>query len=148
MLRRLQAPLVKLLTPKGEDAPAWRVDDVGGGVRAQTLALPTGAQVTYAVFDGHLVVGTGPDAIRRIKDAKGSLTDDEAFEKVESRPENPTSLGFLDFSQLLELGEQTGLNDSRAYQLARDDLHRVKSVGISSHSGEGETTAEILLSIP
>jgi hypothetical protein len=148
VLKRLQQPLVKLLTPEGEQAPRWRADDVGDGVRAQTLAIPTGAEITYAVFDGRLVVGTGPDAIRRIKDAKGSLPDREAFEKVERRSENTTSLGFLDFSQLLELGEQTGLNDSRAYQLAREDLRKVQAIGISSHSGEGETTAEILLSIP
>jgi hypothetical protein len=59
-----------------------------------------------------------------------------------------TSLGFLDFSQLLELGEQTGLNDNRAYLAARDDLRRVAAVGFHSRVREGETTAEILLSIP
>lgn len=148
VLKRLQAPLVKLLTPEGEDAPRWRIDDVGDGIRAQTLATPTGAEITYAVFDGRLVVGTGPEAIRRIKDAKGSLPDSDRYEKVESRPEKPTSLGFLDFKKLLELGEQTGLKDSRAYQAARSDLHRVQAIGISSHSGEGETTAEITFLIP
>jgi hypothetical protein len=59
-----------------------------------------------------------------------------------------SSLGFLDFSQLLELGEQTGLNDSRAYLAARDDLQKIRAVGISSSGDEEETTAEILLSIP
>ena len=64
------------------------------------------------------------------------------------RPDEVASLGFLDFSQLLELGEQTGLNDSRAYLAARDDLSRIRAVGVSSSGDEGETTAEILLSIP
>jgi hypothetical protein len=149
VLKRLQKPLVELLTPKGEQAPRWRVDDVGDGVSAQTLATPTGAEVTYAVFDGRLVVGTGAAAIRRIKDAKGQLPDDDSFRNVTSeRPDKLTSLGFLDFSQLLELGEQTGLNDSRAYLAARDDLRKIRAVGVSSHGGEGETTAEILFSIP
>jgi hypothetical protein len=148
VLRRLQDPLVKLLTPKGEQAPRWRSDDVGDGVRAQTLATPTGAEVSYAVFEGRLVLGTGPDAIRRIKDADDDLGDNEAFEDVsKERRDQVTSLGFLDFTQLLELGEQTGLNDSRAYLAARDDLRRITAVGVSSHATEGETTAEILLSI-
>ena len=149
VLRRLQQPLVKLLTPQGEQAPRWRQDDVGDGVAAQTLATPTGLEVSYAVFEGRLVLGTGPAAIRRIKDAKGDLTDDATFARVtKGRPERVTSLGFLDFTQLLELGEQTGLNDSRAYLAAREDLRRIRAIGISSHATEGETTAEILLQIP
>ena len=149
VLRRLQQPLVKLLTPKGEQAPRWRQDDVGDGVVAQTLSTPTGAEVSYAVFEGRLVLGTGPAAIRRIKDAGDDLAGDDTFESVtKGRRDQVTSLGFLDFTQLLELGEQTGLNDSRAYLAARDDLRRIRAIGISSHATEGETTAEILLSIP
>lgn len=148
VLRRLQEPLAKLLTPQGEAAPRWRPDDVGGGVSAQTLVTPNGVEVTYAIFDGRLVLGTGPAAIKRIKDADDELSGAETFEKVERRSEKVTSLGFLDFSQLLELGEQTGLNDSRAYLAARDDLRRIRAIGFSSRGGEGETTAEILLSIP
>jgi hypothetical protein len=149
VLRRLQKPLADLLTPEGEAAPRWRSDEVGDGVRAQTLATPTGAEITYAVFDGRLVLGTGPEAIRRIKDGKGEIADSDDFERATAdRPKQVSSLGFLDFSQLLELGEQTGLNDSRAYLAARDDLRKVRAIGVSSHGDEGETTAEILLSIP
>ncbi len=64
------------------------------------------------------------------------------------RPDRVGTLGFLDFSQLLELGEQTGLNDSRAYLRVRDDLRKITAIGVSSSSGEGESTAEILVSIP
>ena len=64
------------------------------------------------------------------------------------RPEKVGTLGFLDFSQLLELGEQTGLNDSRAYLAARDDLQKIRAAGVHSSGSEEETTAEILLSIP
>lgn len=149
VLRRLQQPLVKLLTPEGEQAPRWSRDDVGDGVVVQTLTTPAGVTVSYAVFDGRLVLGTGPAAIRRIKDAEENLTDDATFASVtKGRRDQVTSLGFLDFTQLLELGEQTGLNDSRSYLAAREDLRRIRAIGISSHATEGETTAEILLQIP
>ncbi len=67
---------------------------------------------------------------------------------LSGRPDEVGSLGFLDFSQLLELGEQTGLNDSRSYLAARDDLRKVRAIGVRSSGGEGSSTAEILLSIP
>jgi Protein of unknown function (DUF3352) len=149
VLRRLQAPLLRLLTPRGEAPPEWSAQDLGDGVRAWTLATPAGAEISYAVLEGRLVLGTGVDSIRRIKDAGDTLADSERFERVtEGSPDEVTSLGFLDFSQLLELGEQTGLNDSRDYLAARDDLQRIRAVGLSSRGDEGETTAEILLSIP
>ena len=148
-LRRLQDPLAKLLTPEGEQAPQWRAEDFGGGVRGATLATPVGASLSYAVFDGRLVVATSPDGVRRLREPKGSVTDAEGYDAVlGDRPDEVGSLGFLDFSQLLELGEQTGLNDSRSYLAARDDLQKIRAVGVNSSGSEEETTAEILLSVP
>jgi len=145
----LEAPLAKLVTPRGGKAPAWQREDVGGGVQARTLRLETGAALSYAVFDERLVVSTSPAGIRRIREADGALEDADTFEAVlADRPEKVSSLGFLDFSQLLELGEQTGLNDSRAYLAAREDLKRIRAVGISSSGDGDQSTAEILLSIP
>jgi hypothetical protein len=148
-LRRLQEPLARVLTPRGEQAPRWRAEDFGDGVKGATLATPAGASLSYAVFDGRLVFGTSPDGVRRLRDADGSIEDAEGFDDVVGdRPERVGSLGFLDFSQLLELGEQTGLNDSRAYLAAREDLQKIRAVGVHSTGTEEETTAEILLSIP
>ena len=148
-LRRLQAPLAKLLTPRGEEAPRWRAEDFGGGTRGATLATPVGASLSYAVVDGRLVMATSPDGVRRLRDPDGAISDADGFEEVlGDRPGRVGSLGFLDFSQLLELGEQTGLNDSRAYLAARDDLQKIRAVGVNSSGSEEETTAEILLSIP
>jgi len=41
-----------------------------------------------------------------------------------------SSLLFLDFTELLRLGEQTGLGDSRAYQSVRDDLQSAERWGM------------------
>ena len=147
-LDRLRAPLVKLLRPAGEAELRWEAADIDGN-DAWTLRLPNGAAITYAVAGGRLILSTDPGGVRAIAGGDGSLADAGAFEDVlGGRPESVGTLGFLDFSQLLELGEQTGLNDSRAYLAARDDLRKVRAVGVSSTSGEGESTAEILVSIP
>ena len=148
-LRELQDPLAKLVTPQGGRTPKWGTEEIGDGVSARTLKLETGGALAYAVFDDRLVVSTSTAGIRNVKDADGSMEDAATFEDVlGQRPDEVSSLGFLDFSQLLELGEQTGLNDSRAYLAAREDLKRIRAVGISSSGGGEESTAEILLSIP
>ncbi|MDQ3742454.1 MAG: DUF3352 domain-containing protein [Actinomycetota bacterium] len=146
-LDRLRDPLAKLLRPEGEAELRWAAEDVEG-TEAWVLSLPNGARVAYAVAGGQLILSTAPDGIRQILAADESLEDADAFEDVlADRPESVGTLGFLDFSQLLELGEQTGLNNSRAYLRAREDLRKVRALGFSSTSGEGETTAEILVSI-
>ncbi len=58
-----------------------------------------------------------------------------------------TSLLFLDFSQLLSLGEQTGLTRSVRLTAVRPDLEKVRAVGLDSTSGEADTTAELFLQI-
>ena len=147
-LNRLREPLARLLRPEGEPELRWSGSEVGGR-EVQTLTLPTGAAISYAVFDGRLVLGTGPEAIKRVAEAKGSVKDAKRFDQVlGGRPDKVGTLGFLDFSQLLELGEQTGLNDSRQYLAAREDLQKIRAIGVSSSGTEGESTAEILVSIP
>jgi hypothetical protein len=144
----LRDPLAKLLRPSGDAELTWEAQDLDG-TDAWTLTLPNGAQITYAVAEGRLMISTSPDGIRAIMSSDDSLEDADAFEEVlGERPDQVGTLGFLDFSQLLELGEQTGLNDSQAYLRSRDDLHKVRAIGVSSTSGEGESTAEILVSIP
>ena len=58
-----------------------------------------------------------------------------------------TSLLFLDFSQLLSLGEQTGLISGTRYRLLRPDLEKVRAVGLVSTGGESDSTAELTLQI-
>ena len=148
-LHDLEAPVAKLLTPKGDQAPTWKTSDLGDAVTAHTLQLPTGAGISYAVFDERLVISTNTDGIKKIKDTGDGIDSSDRFEEVlGDRPDKVGSLGFLDFSQLLELGEQTGLNDSRAYLAARDDLQKVKAVGVSTTGDEDDSTSEIRLSIP
>ena len=54
--------------------------------------------------------------VRAVKERDGTLEDNGSFDAtLGARPDRVTSLVFLDFSQLLQLGERTGLSDSRSY---------------------------------
>jgi len=100
--------------------------------------------LSAAAYDGKVVISTAPEGITAARTHKSSLTGDMDFRSVVGTPSGTlTSLVFLDFDQLLRLGEQTGLNDSRAYQAVREDLRQVRAVGARSTGGGGDTTAEI-----
>jgi hypothetical protein len=59
-----------------------------------------------------------------------------------------TSLLFFDFSQLLSLGEQTGLIRGATLTALQPDLQKFRAIGLSSTSGESDTTAELFIDIP
>jgi hypothetical protein len=62
-------------------------------------------------------------------------------------PGGVTSLLFLDFTQLLSLGERTGLTSGGRFRALRPDLDKIRTVGISSTSEEADSTAELSVQI-
>jgi hypothetical protein len=146
-LARLEAPLSKILTAGGGTQAVFRHQQVAG-VPAAVMRLGTGAELAYAVFDHKLVVSTKTDGIAQAKAAGRPLTQTDAYRATVGNASGPvTSVTFLDFSQLLRLGEQTGLNDSRAYQAVKDDLHKVRAVGALASGSGDESTVELVLEI-
>ncbi len=133
----------------GKRVPATWVQRPLGDTRAWSLPFAQGAELDYAVFDNLLVVSTRLSGLRAVQDPKSNITETDAWKSVLGNHPNPvSSLVFLDFNQLLRLGEQTGLNDSRSYTKVRDDLKRIAAVGLTAKPGTGESTAEINLQIP
>ena len=125
------------------------LDKLGGTTSqvagADVTTVRAGAfSVSAAAFDGKLVLSTAPAGIAAARQRTASLADDDAFRSVAGPIEGRlSSLVFLDFDQLLTLGEQTGLNDSSAYRAVRQDLKQVRAVGARSSGSGGDTTAEI-----
>jgi hypothetical protein len=134
------APILTLLAQAKDPAAA----------RQGLARLPAAVRRAFktAVFDGKVAVSTsqaGIDAVR----AKGDhLGDIDAFRKtVGNHPDSVSSLLFLDFTKLLQLGEQTGLSDLPAYKAARGDLQKVRAIGAHTSGNASESTAEITLLI-
>jgi Protein of unknown function (DUF3352) len=150
-LANLQAPIIQLFQPQSAQpgqAPTFGERDIGGGTHAFSLDLAPGVQLNYAVFDGKLVISTNLQGVRAVKRGGGALADDGAYQStLGQHPSRVTSLVFLDFSQLLGLGERTGLNASRTYLAARNDLRRIQALGASSSGSSAESTTELRLRI-
>jgi hypothetical protein len=101
-----------------------------------------------AVFDGKVVVATSQAGIDAIRNPGPKLTDTDEWRKATGdHPRQVSSLVFLDFSRLLQLGEQTGLGASSAYQAYKRDLQQVHAIGAHTSGDDSESTAEISLSL-
>jgi len=137
-LGRLTETLERVLA----GARVTREDDV-------TRILSDTAELDLAVVDDRLVVSTSMRGIAAARDPDGGIDEAEAFRRVVGDADDPvTSLVFLDFSQLLTLAEQTGLDGSRAYQEVKADLHRLAAVGVRSTGAGEDPVSEIRFQIP
>ncbi|MDX6640219.1 MAG: hypothetical protein QOF12_1230 [Solirubrobacteraceae bacterium] len=136
------------LTPHGTDSPTLTM--INGGAQAGRVPAALGAGALHAaVLGGHLVVSTRPSGLDAARHSGARLRDSAAYRAVlADAPARLSALGFLDFSELLRLGEQTGLDASRAYRRVRDDLRKVRAVGAVSTGDADHTTVQLELSIP
>jgi len=150
-LAGLELPLAQLFPPPS--AGPGQVAELGdvqvAGVTAHQLSLAPGLQLDYAVFHGLVVLATNLQAIAAVARHSHPLSGEGAYQAtLGDRPDQVTSLLFLDFSQLLHLGEQTGLTSSARLTALRPDLQKIRAIGLASTSGEADTTAELFLQIP
>jgi hypothetical protein len=119
------------------------------GVTAHQLPLASGLELDYAVFRGLVVISTSLSGIGAVASHAHTLGDDPAYRAVlAGYPSQVTSLLFLNFSQLLNLAEQTGLISGAHLAALRADLRKIGAIGLSSTSGETSSTAELSLQIP
>ncbi len=143
-LARARPTIAKLLRPASGKVPEWK--RIGDTFRLRPTA---GIELDYAVVRDLIVVSTRASGITAVRNSKQSLPQTDAWRQAAPNTEKPvTSLVFLDFNQLLRLGEQTGLNDSSQYLAVKDDLQKLKSVSSRSSSEGDESTVELFLSIP
>jgi uncharacterized protein DUF3352 len=149
-LGALEAPLAQLFAAPSSgpgQSPLFNDRQVAG-VTAHQLSLTPGLQLDYAVFRGLVVVSTSLDGIAAVASRTHALASQLSFHSSIGTPQHRlTSLVFLDFSQLLSLGEQTGLSRNARFRALLGDLQRIRVVGMQSNGGETDTTAELFLQI-
>jgi hypothetical protein len=126
-----------------------RTAEPAGSERRRGLGLGGDVQLHDTVSTGLVVISTSFSGAAEIVRRGRALSADRAYRgSVSDRSGRATSLLFLDFSQLLSLGEQTGLARSASYGALRADLARIRAVGLHATGGEADSTAELFLQIP
>ncbi|MBV9310234.1 MAG: DUF3352 domain-containing protein, partial [Solirubrobacterales bacterium] len=118
-LAALEQPLQQLFPPSGKGpgkAPVFNDHQVAGATVHQ-LSLAPGLEFDYTVAGGQVIISTSLGAAAAVVTHARSLADDPSYSRaLPPHPSQVTSLLFLDFSQLLNLAEQTGLQRSATYQ--------------------------------
>jgi hypothetical protein len=149
-LAALEGPVTALFSPSGSaggQVPEL-ADRVLGGATIHEVGLGPGLQLDYAVFDGLVVVATSTSAIDAVAQRNHALSSDAAYRAtLPDQPPRLSSLVFGDVSQLLKLGEQTGLTSGASTRALLPDLSKIRAIGLSSTSGDRDTTTDLNLQI-
>jgi hypothetical protein len=149
-LANLEVPLSQLFPApaSGSGQVPQFTDRRVDGITAHQLSLGTGLRINYAVFHGLLAISTSLAAIGAVSDHSRALTSEPAYRAaLGGAPSQVTSLVFLDFSQLLDLGERTGLLRGARFAALRPDIGQIRAAGLDSTRGEADSTAELTLEI-
>lgn len=149
-LAALEGPVTALFSPSGSaggQIPEL-ADRVVGGATVHEVGLGPGLQLDYAVFNGLVVVSTSVSALDAVVQRSHALASDAAYKAtLPDQPPRLSSLVFGDVSQLLQLGEQTGLTGSAGTRMLLPDLSKIRAFGLSSTNGDRDTTTELSLEI-
>jgi hypothetical protein len=149
-LAALEGPVTALFSPSGSaggQVPELS-DRVLGGATVHEVGLGPGLQLDYAVWGGLVVASTSVSAIDGVSQRSHALAADAAYRAtLPHQPSRLSSLVFGDVSQLLQLAEQTGLTSGAGTRALLPDLSKVRAIGLSSTSGDRDTTTELSVQI-
>ncbi len=143
-VRALEPSLGRLIG--AAQGAAFADAQLGGAARRLDVG---GATLAYG-FDGDvLALSTADSGVTAARAPDARLASSPAFRTASAKlPRRITSLVLLDPKQLLRLGVDTGTGLEDALQDVRDDLARVRAIGIYASGTGGSSTVDLSLSIP
>jgi Protein of unknown function (DUF3352) len=148
-LARLQAPLARSLSPPGGQAlPGFTTTSIDGTEASELQVSPT-LNLTYAVFDGKLVISTQPGGIEQVKSGGGAtLTTAPAFRSAtEPLPDELSALVFFNLDELLDLAEALGRVEDPLYTSFRDDIRKLHAIAVGVNAGGNELHSRLFVTI-
>jgi hypothetical protein len=148
LLGRLQPVLAGLLSRDSQgEAPGFATSRVAG-VNVLTAQLTPALQLSYAAFNGHLLLSNSVRGIAAVRNGH-HLDDSSDFKTVlRDRPNHPSALVFLDLEKLLALADQAGLGSNPIYSAFRDDLQKIGAAGAVLTREGNDIDAELRLKNP
>ncbi len=146
-LASLQAPLVRSLARGGPQVPAFQTKEVDG-VAVHSVQVSPSVDLSYAVFDGKLVISTQPEGIAQVRSSGDSLAGTGAYEAATDHlPNDVSALVFLNLNEVLGLAQQAGLAEDPLYASLSEDISHVQSLGLAVRGSDEELRSELFLAI-
>ena len=146
-LASLRGPLLRSLGSGGGPVPSFQTREIDG-VSVHSVQVSPAVELSYAVFDGMLVISTQPEGISQVRSSGDTLAGTSAFEEVKDQlPDQVSALVFLNLDEVLGLAEQAGLADNQLYASLSEDISRIGALGLAVSRSEDELRTELFLAI-
>jgi Protein of unknown function (DUF3352) len=145
-LASLQGPIVRALGRQGGPAAPRFEQSEEDGVSISSVRISPTVNLSYAVFDGKLVISTDPAGIAQVRSDEDGLAGSGAYEAAtEQLPGEVSALVFVNLDELLGLAVQAGLVEDPLYASLSDDVSRVRSLGLAVNGEAEQLRSELFL---
>lgn len=147
-LAQLQGPIAEALEPEETaQAPVFSQREVDG-VNAQSVRISPTVNLTYAVFDGMLVVSTDPAGVKQVRSGESTLNDSSLFqEATDGFPDEVSALLYLNLGELVKLAEREGLAADPSYALFAPEIRRLQALAVAVERAEESLDTRVRLAI-
>jgi hypothetical protein len=146
-LASLQRPLLRSVGTRGGRVPSFQTRDIDG-VTVHSLEVSPTINLSYAIFDGKLVVSTQPEGVSQVRSSGDTLAGTSAFkDATDPLPDRVSALVFLNLDEVVGLAQRAGLADNPLYASLSEDISRVGSLGLAVNGSDDELQSELFLAI-
>jgi hypothetical protein len=117
-------------------------------VTVHSVQISPSVDLSYAIFDGKLVVSTQPQGISQVRSSGDDLAGTGAFKEATDRlPDRVSALVFLNLDEVLGLAQRAGLAENPLYASLGEDISHLQSLGLAVRGSEDELRSELFLAI-
>jgi hypothetical protein len=117
-------------------------------VTVSSVEISPTVNLSYAIFDGKLVISTDPAGIEQVRAGGDDLAGTAAYERaVDELPDEVSALVFLNLDEVVGLATQAGLAEDPLYAALSDDISKIASIGLSVKGGDDQLRSELFLAL-
>jgi hypothetical protein len=138
---------LRSLSAGDAQVPSFQTRDIDG-VSVHSVRVSPTVDLSYAIFDGKLVISTQPQGVSQVRSSGDNLAGTSAFGDATDRlPDRVSALVFLNLDEVLGLAERAGLAENPLYASLSEDISRIGSLGLAVRGSEDELQSELFLAI-
>jgi hypothetical protein len=146
-LASLQRPILRAVGTRGPQVPSFQSKEIDG-VAVHSVQVSPSVDLSYAIFDGKLVISTQPEGIAQVRSSGDNLAGTGAYQAATDRlPDRVSALVFLNLDEVLGLAQQAGLAEDPLYASLSEDISHVQSLGLAVRGSDEELQSELFLAI-
>jgi hypothetical protein len=146
-LASLQRPILRAAGAGAPQVPSFQSKEIDG-VAVHSVQISPAVDLSYAIFDGKLVISTQPEGIAQVRSSGSNLAGTGEYQAAVDRlPDRVSALVFLNLDEVLGLAQQAGLADDPLYASLSEDISHVQSLGLAVRGSDEELRSELFLAI-